>query len=516
MSARQILWGLGVSGLGLLLAACGGSGGGNGSGAVGAATQYAQQCAPDNPWAVDAQGQMKPGYQTGTREREMRFVQAQLKEVYLWEDEMPEVDPLLARFQQGSYADGIGQYFAGLLSPARMPDGQLKDRFSQLLPTEEWQRRSQTGRYAGLGIDIATMRAQPPRDLRIALVQPDSAAAQAGLARGDRLIRVEPADGGAAIDVLATTDPAQLQQLNQLLLSATAGVSAVLVFQKSSGETVRTTLSTSHAVRAPVPASEVLTLADGSKLGYAMLDEFMLPLEGAMQQVFEQFRQAGVSDLVLDLRYNGGGYLYQAAQLAYMTAAPELSQGKPFEQTVYSSKRQALNTTLDFVSITSGRAGTSTRVGVALPNLGLKRVFVLSGPATCSASEALINGLRGIDVEVVQIGASTCGKPYGAVAYDNCGVSYLPVVFKGVNAKGEGDYVNGLAPTCTVAEDWTHPLGSPEEALLAAALHYRAQGQCPAEASGGGTTKSPADPSAQRGTGRLLRDPRVEVMVLEP
>jgi hypothetical protein len=90
----------------------------------------------------------------------------------------------------------------------------------------------------------------------------------------------------------------------------------------------------------------------------------------------------------------------------------------------------------------------------------------------------LINGLRGIDVQVNLIGATTCGKPYGFTAKDNCGISYFPIEFKGVNAKGFGDYAGGFAPTCEVADDFDHPLGDPNETMLAVALGHRATGAC--------------------------------------
>ena len=97
---------------------------------------------------------------------------------------------------------------------------------------------------------------------------------------------------------------------------------------------------------------------------------------------------------------------------------------------------------------------------------------------TCSASEAIINGLRGVDVEVNLIGGTTCGKPYGFYPQPNCGTTYFAVQFQGVNAKGFGDYADGMAPTCAVADDYQHALGDANEGMLAAALQYRTTGRC--------------------------------------
>ena len=132
----------------------------------------------------------------------------------------------------------------------------------------------------------------------------------------------------------------------------------------------------------------------------------------------------------------------------------------------------------------STSVGFSTPAGQGLPQLGLSRVTVLSGPDTCSASESVINGLRGVNVQVTQIGGTTCGKPYGFIPRDNCGTTYFAIQFKGVNNQGFGDYADGIAPTCVVADDFSRQLGDPAEGRLAAALGYRVTGACPPVATG--------------------------------
>ncbi|HWE25492.1 MAG TPA: peptidase, partial [Myxococcales bacterium] len=112
-------------------------------------------------------------------------------------------------------------------------------------------------------------------------------------------------------------------------------------------------------------------------------------------------------------------------------------------------------------------------------------------PGTCSASEAVINGLRGVNVDVVQIGATTCGKPYGFYATDNCGTTYFAIQFQGFNAKGFGAYPDGFVPGstdpaqaglpgCAVAEDFSHELGDPNDARVVAAMNWSVTpGTCP-------------------------------------
>ena len=129
--------------------------------------------------------------------------------------------------------------------------------------------------------------------------------------------------------------------------------------------------------------------------------------------------------------------------------------------------------------------------GQALPTLDLPRVFVLTGPNTCSASEAIMNGLRGVGVEVIQVGSTTCGKPYGFYPTDNCGTTYFTIQFRGANAMGFGDYSDGFSPAnssgpgedvpgCSIADDFTKQLGDQTEGRFATALAYRDGAACPA------------------------------------
>ena len=126
---------------------------------------------------------------------------------------------------------------------------------------------------------------------------------------------------------------------------------------------------------------------------------------------------------------------------------------------------------------------------------------MLTTSSTCSASEAIINGLRGVSVEVIQFGSTTCGKPYGFYPQDNCGTTYFTTQFRSVNAAGFGDYPDGFSPVnstestvgvtlpgCQAVDDYT-PLGETTEPMLAAALAYRQNGGVCSGASSQGTTR---------------------------
>jgi hypothetical protein len=189
-----------------------------------------------------------------------------------------------------------------------------------------------------------------------------------------------------------------------------------------------------------------------------------------------------------------------ASELAYMIAGPGPTAGEPFDQQVFSDKYPNTNPVTGLpitpTPFHTTAQGFSTTAGTALPYLGLPRVFVLTGPNTCSASEAIINGLNGVNVQVIQVGSTTCGKPYGFYPQDNCGTTYFSIQFQGDNAKAFGNYPDGFSPQnstaltsavlpgCSVADDFSHGLGNPAEGRFAAALNYAAGQSCPTPPTG--------------------------------
>jgi hypothetical protein len=187
-----------------------------------------------------------------------------------------------------------------------------------------------------------------------------------------------------------------------------------------------------------------------------------------------------------------------ASELSYMIGNTTLTTGRTFEKLVFNSKHPTRNPvtgeTLTPTPFHSTSQGFSGSAGRALPTLNLDRVYIITGPDTCSASESIINGLRGVNVSVYVIGSTTCGKPYGFYPMDNCGTTYFSIMFRGENAMNFGDYSDGFSPAnqsgvvgtvvpgCSVADDFTRELGDPAEGRIAAALAFRASNNqvCPA------------------------------------
>ena len=307
-----------------------------------------------------------------------------------------------------------------------------------------------------------------------------------------------------AIDGVDINDGTQagVDTLNAGLFPGGVGEQHTFTVRDLGSATTRdVTLITENITSAPVQNVQVINMPTGN-VGYMTFNDHIATAEQALIDAVNQLNAfnggAGIDDLVLDLRYNGGGFLAIASELAYMIAGAVPTAGQVFDEILFNDKHPVTNpitgqplTPTPFYDRALGTPFNGT-AGQALPTLDLPRVYVLSGPGTCSASEAIINGLRGVGVEVIQIGSTTCGKPYGFWPIDNCGTTYFTIQFKGANALGFGDYTDGFSPAntasqageiipgCSVADDFTKQLGDQTEGRLSVALAYRDGQACPA------------------------------------
>jgi carboxyl-terminal processing protease len=397
----------------------------------------------------------------GTLADEKTFLRGWIDQYYLWYKEVPNVDPL-------NYSTAVN-YFNALKTPLLSASGQPKDKYHFTYTTAEWDALSSQGVELGYGISWSrNTGANLPRTWIASIVEPGSPAAAAGLRRGDRLLSVDGFDfvNGREVDQInAGLFPEKANEMHRLTLDR-------------SGTPVDVTLTAVDVTAAPVKNTKTIDTPTG-KVGYLTFDNHNEVSERALIDSITQLKTAGVTDLVLDVRYNGGGLLFIASELAYMIAGPAQTAGKTFEKPIYND-RFAPQAPFDFRSTAYGFQPASVPAGTVLPTLNLKRVTLLTTAGTCSASESIINSLRGVDVEVNLIGGQTCGKPYAFTPVDNCGTTYFAIEFQGINNKGYGDYSDGFAPTCTVADDLQHAVGDTSEGMLAAALSYRATGVCPA------------------------------------
>ncbi|HET8708452.1 MAG TPA: S41 family peptidase [Pseudomonadales bacterium] len=487
----NIITGFTLAALTVALSSCGGSskGGNNNafveswrSGIFEPSSKFAAMCASPRKGVDPYSGAAYPDKQ-GSYITENNWLRSWTNEYYLWYSEVADNNP-------ADYSTPA--YFDLLKTMATTDSGADKDKFHFSYDTATWESLSYSGVEAGYGIRFALLSRTPPRSLKIGLVEPNAPAevTNANLTRGAEIIAID------GIDLVNTTVASEIDALNEAMSPDTVGESHRFSIRDVGATDAREVVLTSANVTT-TPVQNVKTISGGSgTVGYLLFNDHIATAESELVDAFTTLKNANITDLVLDLRYNGGGYLDIASQVAYMIAGASATTGKIFENIVFNDKHTIYNPfTGDLLAPTpfhNTTLGFSTTPGQALPTLDLPRVFVLTTESTCSASEAIINGLRGIGVTVVEIGATTCGKPYGFYPEDNCGTTYFSIQFKGENEAGFGDYSDGFTPAndaisggvmvtgCAVADDFNHELGNSSEAMLAAALTYSAAATCPA------------------------------------
>jgi C-terminal processing protease CtpA/Prc len=477
----------------------GGSGGGGGGGPSGGGSQsgtwmagvfqpssnFINRCQSPRKGTDPFTGRAYPDLQGATVD-ENNFLRSWTNETYLWYSEVPDLDPALYQ---------TADYFDRLKTSALTSTNAKKDKFHFTYTTADWEALATAGQEVSYGLTWALTQTAPPnRRAFVAFIEPNppTTTASSQLQRGAEVLTV---DG----ETLA--NGSDVDKLNAGFFPATAGESHTFTVRDPSGSTRTVTLVSQNFTSTPVQNVHTISTQSGL-VGYMQFNDHVATAEGGLIDAINQLK--GVQDLVLDIRYNGGGYLDIASELAYMIAGPTMTSGQTFELQQFNSKNPSINpitgqriAPTDFHTTTQGLQ-SGLPAGQALPHLDLQRVYVLTGSTTCSASEAIINGLRGVGVDVIQIGSVTCGKPYGFYDQPNCGTTYFSIQFRGVNAKGFGDYTDGFFPAnstitgaadatlpgCSIADDFSHALGDEAEGRLAAALSYRNTSACPTGPTG--------------------------------
>jgi hypothetical protein len=404
-----------------MLSSCGGGGGGSGT-----------SVPPSATCSTDAQKDWLRSY---------------MQDWYLWTGTSPNPDP------QG-YAS-LQSYFAALLYPGDglVPSVVPADKWSYISDAAIYTQFFTDGQTLGYGLFVNGLELKLP--LKARYIEAQSPAALQGLVRGDKILTV---NGRTAAELMAANDFSALNPTK-------AGDTLTLEISHNSGPPQTVTLTAAVYTLTPVPVSQVLTLPNASKVGYLVMKDFITQAEAPLATAFNDFRAASARDVILDLRYNGGGRISTATVLASLVAGSAYSQNV-FTNLVFNTKQSSQNTSYRLASQTTG----------------FDRVMVLTGVRTCSASELVVNGLKPY-VQVVTVGGQTCGKPFGFVPQTNCSSTFSAVNFESFNANGQGRYYHGIAATCPATDDFNGQLGDPAEVLTAAATSYLQTGLCPAVAA---------------------------------
>jgi len=400
----------------LILSACG-SGGGAGGSDIGKISYAPENC------EIDGQN---------------RFVHKVMLDTYYWYKEVPTSLDYSSFSSPEEVLDFVRYY----------PE---KDRFSYITTTEQFQGFFEEGKFIGLGASFLILT---DGRLITRFVFPDSPAARAGVARGDEILTINGKTIKEITDGLLW---------DSIFGEDKEGV-AVELEVKFRDATIKTIELVKEIVTIKTILHREVIERNGVKVGYFVFNAFIGPSAAELETLFADFKTAGVTELVLDLRYNGGGLVSIARTLASYIYGNN-SGSEIFVNFNHNDRYQHWAWNYHF--------------SPALPDrLNLQRIFVLTQPGTCSASELVINGLKPF-IEVVQIGQKTCGKPVGVYGHEFCGKRIQAIEFETTNHNNNGGYFDGIQPDCSALDDPTQLFGAADENLLATTLGYIDNGVCP-------------------------------------
>jgi C-terminal processing protease CtpA/Prc len=358
------------------------------------------------------------------------------KDIYLWYNKIP------ATFNARSYADpsammtAIRQYAIepGFSGPV--------DRWSFAIGQKEWDNVS-SGVSGDFGLNVFF---QQEGDLRVRAVEKRSPAGLVGIKRGWRITKI---NGNSNI----TTANA-----NFIVQNVYQSGNTSFTFQKPDGSTVNISLEARTYQESPVVLDSVYAV-NGKKVGYFVFGSFLgdtTEMYNNFSRIANRFVAEGVQDVVVDLRYNGGGYVNAAEKLADYLAPASANGGLMMTQK-FNNKYTDYNSTTYF-----RKKGS----------LNLNRIFFIVSNSTASASELLINSLKPY-MEVVLLGSDkTHGKPVGYFPIPVGDWYILPVSFFTVNKVGEGHYYNGMSISSQVADGLDKDWGDLSEASFASAVRF--------------------------------------------
>ncbi len=376
-----------------------------------------------------------------------------MDEHYLWYRFIPDVDP--ARFRSPeAYLDAI-RYRP------------LDETFSYVTSRAATEAYYSNSQFIGLGLSPRVNGSE----MRLVQVFDGSPAEAAGLARGHRILEI---NGRSVERIIAAGDLGEAWGPNSI------GTEVSVVYETRTGER-RGARMVKRLVTIPTVSLTRVFDLDGRKTGYFELRNFVEPSYEALDRAIASLREAGVSELVLDLRYNGGGLVDVAVYLASLIGGAA-TRGQVLGEMLHNDKNASEKETIRFRSASSG--------------LELMRIVVVTTRASASASELVINGLRPY-LPVVIVGDTTYGKPVGQYGFNFCDKTLAAVAFSIVNSRGEGDYFGGIPANCVAADDIEHDMGDEAEASLAEALHFVRSGACSTSVSSSLGQPSPLERGAR-------------------
>jgi C-terminal processing protease CtpA/Prc len=331
------------------------------------------------------------------------------------------------------------------------------DRWSFAMEQQQWDNVS-SGISGDFGLNIFFMT---DGDLRVRAVEKASPAGLAGVKRGWRITKI---NGNSNI-TLANAD--------FIVQNVYYTNSTNFTFTKPDGTSTDIRLTSADYQENPIILDSVYTVS-GKKIGYLSFGSFLgdtTQIYNEFNRIFNRFGTENVADVVIDLRYNGGGYVTVAERLANFLA-PSSANGGVMMTQKFNDKYTTYN---------------STRTFSKRGSLNLTRVFFIVGKGTASASELLINSMKPYMQTFVLGADKTHGKPVGYFPIPVGNWYIFPVSFITVNKNGQGGYYNGIELNHQVADGLDKDWGDINETSLASAIKYVTTGAFRLQSSGDNT-----------------------------
>lgn len=439
-----------LTSLAMVLSACSGGGGSSGNTAIPGGTGGS-----NTPG-----GTVTPTPTAGCTLRERQdWVTAQMREWYLFPDTLP------ANPNPGAYSN-VSDYLDSLTATAR---GQNKDRyFTYLTSIADENAYYNSGASAGFGFRLAS----DATGRRVFVIESyeNTPALRAGIDRGAEIVAIGTSAGTMRTvgDIVSREG---LDGVTNALGPSTVGTTRVLRIADATGTRDVTLAKADYAI-SPVSNRYGARILDngGTKVGYINLRTFISTADPQLRDAFANFRANGVTQVIVDLRYNGGGLLSIAELMGDLMSGGR-SAGDIFDYVSFRPEKSSENSSHSFQALP--QSITPTRIA-----------FIGTG-SSASASELVINAfVPYLHSNAALIGTNTYGKPVGQIAIDRsaCDDRLRVIAFSLQNAARVGDYYNGLAnkveASCQAVDDLGYPLGDPREASVRSALDFLAGRSC--------------------------------------
>ncbi|MFP4046333.1 MAG: S41 family peptidase [Bacteroidales bacterium] len=351
-----------------------------------------------------------------------------MKEWYLWNDELPDINP------------------KDYKTPMEVLDAikNEKDRWSYITTVEKFEQFYEAGAYIGYGYG---QKWDTEDNLRISFVFEDSPLNKADITRGWIIREING----------TTIDPSV--DLNKISGPQETGVENDFLFESPAGDTIDTTFAKNEIKINSILHKETIQ-HNGNKTGYVVIKEFIQKTSDELYDVFNEFANNNIQNIIIDLRYNGGGMLSKAKETADYIIQDKYI-GEVFAKILHNENKSNENYEHTFSQDTLSL------------DFGFNKIYFITTRQTASASEALINGMKPYQ-EVYTIGDHTYGKPVGMYAFyeNNERYAFVPVCFRITNAEGEADYYDGLGVDIETADYLPAEFGDSEENSLQQALYH--------------------------------------------